>query len=93
MVSNFNTTEQSIANRNTHVQAMTNSQNLTELSDISGSLPTTLSLTETQQSIGGNSTALLLPDVPTHEPQESSRNRGRTRGVKNKIKGFFSSKN
>ena len=92
MVSNFNTTEQSIADRNTRVQAMTNSQNFEELSDISGSLPTTLSLTETQQTIGGNSTAPLLPDPPTHEPGGSSKNKGKSKGVMNKMKGMFSSK-
>ena len=90
-MSNVYTTEQARACNNAHVQAITNSQNMTELSDISGSLPSSLSLNGTEETIGANSTALILPDPPTHEPGERSRNRGRVKGFY-KLKEMFSSK-
>ena len=92
MVSTVYTAEQASAGRSSHRTALTNSQNILELSDCSGSIPTNLSITNTESTIEANSTALILPDAPTHEPGGKSKNKGKAKGVKNKLMGMFASK-
>ena len=92
MVSTVYTTEQASAGRNSNRTALTNSQNMPELSDCSGSIPTTLSITNTESTMEANSAALILPDPPTHEPGGKSKNKGKGKGVKNKLIGMFASR-
>ena len=83
------TREQASAGNSSHREAMTNSQYIPELSDCSGSLPS-MSITNSQATLEANSTILLLPDPPTHEPGEKSKSKGK--GMKDKMKKIFSSK-
>ena len=85
------TREQANAGNTSHREATTNSKYIAELSDCSGSLPS-MSITNSQATMEANSTILLLPDPPTHEPGEKSKNKAKGKRVKDKMKKMFSSK-